>query len=403
MTQPSANEQFMLELINAERAKAGVQPLAFDSNLFTASETHSQWMIATDTFSHTGAGGSTPTQRMASAGYQFAGTWASGENIAWASTRAPSGLQDEVQLLHNNLMNSPGHRANMLNGNFREVGIGFETGPYQNFDGAFVTENFARSGSGVQLTGVAFDDKDGDKFYDPGEGLRGIAVKAVGVSGATYSGTTMDAGGYQLDLPAGTYTVTFSGGGVATTTRQVTVGSTNVKVDLVDPAMTGTPAPTPPTTTPSTPVPSQPIPTPSPGQISGTSAANTLYGTANADTIKGLDGNDTLYGLGGNDRIEGGNGRDVLIGQGGSDHLLGGADADLFVFQGAWGADVIADFQNGLDHIDLRGNSLSLIRVGATDVDKDGTVDDVLIQANAQTIGILNTGIGAMDRGDFWF
>jgi serralysin len=41
MTQPSANEQYMLELINAERAKAGAQALAFDSNLLTASESHS--------------------------------------------------------------------------------------------------------------------------------------------------------------------------------------------------------------------------------------------------------------------------------------------------------------------------------------------------------------------------
>src|SRR4051812_46327066 len=98
MAQPSVYEQFMLELVNAERAKAGLQPLAFDSSLLASSENHSRWMISADQFSHTGSGGSTPTERMQAAGFQFTGSWSSAENIAWASTRAPAGLQDEVVL-----------------------------------------------------------------------------------------------------------------------------------------------------------------------------------------------------------------------------------------------------------------------------------------------------------------
>ncbi len=241
MTQPSANEQYLLELINAERAKTGAQPLAVDSALSTAAENHSQWMIASDIFSHMGAGGSSSTQRTTDAGYPLTGSWATGENIAWLSTRAPDGLQDEVQLLHTNLMNSSSHRDAILNSNFREIGIGFETGEFQGWNGAFVTENFGRSGSAVQLTGVSFADKDGDKFYDPGEGLAGIAVKAVSASGAFYTTTTLDAGGYQLDLPTGTYTVTYSGGGIAATTRQVTIEGSNVKVDLVNPSTSDAP------------------------------------------------------------------------------------------------------------------------------------------------------------------
>ncbi|HBY77344.1 MAG TPA: hypothetical protein DEG47_10170, partial [Cyanobacteria bacterium UBA11148] len=62
------------------------QPLAFNFQLIDAARKHSQWMLDTDTFSHTGAGGSTPTQRMQAAGYQFTGSWASGENIAWKGT-----------------------------------------------------------------------------------------------------------------------------------------------------------------------------------------------------------------------------------------------------------------------------------------------------------------------------
>ena len=58
MAQPSAEEQYLLELINAERKKVGAQPLAFDSDLNEAAELHSEWMLAADTFSHTGSGGS---------------------------------------------------------------------------------------------------------------------------------------------------------------------------------------------------------------------------------------------------------------------------------------------------------------------------------------------------------
>ena len=68
---------------------------------------------------------------MVAAGYTFTGAWASGENIAMVSTRAPSGYADEVRLLHNNLMNSAPHRANILSGTYREIGIGFDVGSYK--------------------------------------------------------------------------------------------------------------------------------------------------------------------------------------------------------------------------------------------------------------------------------
>ena len=128
MSQPSALEQYWLELINQERTSRGEQPLAWNGALSQAAEDHSEWMIATDTFSHTGANGSDPIARMTAAGYALNGSWTAGENIAWASTRGPEGYQDEVNLLHSNLMNSPGHQANILNADFKEVGLGFEVG-----------------------------------------------------------------------------------------------------------------------------------------------------------------------------------------------------------------------------------------------------------------------------------
>lgn len=382
MTQPSAEEQYLLELINAERAKVGAQPLAFDGDLNEAAEGHSAWMIATDTFSHTGSGGSTAGQRMSAAGYAFTGSWAWGENIAWATTRSPAGYQDEVQLLHTNLMNSSGHRANILNDTYREVGLGIEIGDYGGRQSMFVTEDFAKSGTSTFLTGVAFDDKDGDKFYDPGEGLGAITVTAISSTGTKYTTTTMDAGGYDMVLPTGTYTVTFSGAGIATTTMQATVGSKNVKLDLIDPATTGsgggTGTPTPEPT---------PTPTPDPAIIAGTSGNNTLNGTAAADQIQGLAGNDRLYGKDGNDRLEGGtgddslwggagadtllggDGRDVLYGEAGLDILTGGAGADRFVFNTAIGSgnvDTITDFSVVDDTIVLENAIFTALRSTGT-------------------------------------
>jgi serralysin len=395
MSQATAYEQFMLELVNRERAKTGAQPLAFNGNLNESADSHSDWMIATDTFSHTGSGSSSPHQRMTQAGYAFSGSWSSGENIAWVSTRAPAGLQDEVELLHTNLMNSPGHKANILNGTFREIGIGFDTGPYQTWDGAFVTQNFAKSGGTVFLTGVGMDDKDGDRFYDIGEGLGGLTVTAVSSTGARYGTTTEDAGGYSLALAAGTYSVTFSGGGYASVTKQVTIASSNVKLDLIDPATGASPTPTPTT-------------------ISGTAGNNTLKGTSAANTIEGNGGNDKLYGgtgndaltgNAGNDRLYGDSGKDTLSGSSGNDILTGGANADTFRFSGKWGKDKITDFENASDHIDLRGNGLSFneLSISKVNADSDGRADDVVIKADSQSITLLNVKLSLIGASDFLF
>ncbi|MBD2746538.1 carboxypeptidase regulatory-like domain-containing protein [Microvirga sp. BT688] len=389
MSQATSYEQLMLELVNRERAKAGAQPLAFNGNLNESADAHSNWMISADVFNHTGLGGSSPHQRMMNAGYSFTGFYASGENIAWASLRDPAGLQDEVEYLHTNLMNSPDHKANILNGNFQEAGIGFQTGGYLTWDAAFVTQNFARSGTQAFLTGVTMDDRDGDRFYDIGEGLGGITVTAVSSTGVKYTTTTGAAGGYNLALAAGAYTVTFSGSGYTPVTKQVTIGSANVKLDLIDPVGG--------TTTSSTP-------------IIGTATVNSLSGTSAANTIKGMGGNDKLYGKAGNDKLYGGTGSDGLVGDSGSDRLYGesgndrlngssgndflsgGTGADTFRFTGKWGADKITDFRNGIDRIDLRGNGLSFgeLSIARGNGDGDGVADDVIIKADGQSIALLN-------------
>lgn len=137
--QATALEQYMLNLINQDRAKAGVGALKFDGELNQAADSHSAWMDSANVLSHTGSGGSSPGDRVKAAGYD-AVSW--GENVAYASDRGAPGLdQADVQTLHANLMNSPGHRANLLKADTVDIGIGLT------MDGgkqSYVTQNFGK-------------------------------------------------------------------------------------------------------------------------------------------------------------------------------------------------------------------------------------------------------------------
>ena len=151
MSTASTVEREMLALINQERTSRGLDPLELERNLNESSEDHSTWMLDTDNFSHTGEGGSTATQRIQAAGFDLTGSWSTGENIAWQSERGEPGISDDVAQLHENLMNSPGHRANVLNPDFKYIGIGIETGDMQGFDAVMVTQNFATTQAEVML------------------------------------------------------------------------------------------------------------------------------------------------------------------------------------------------------------------------------------------------------------
>ena len=104
----------VVELTNIERSKVGLQPVTLDLQLADAAQNHSDDMASDDFFSHTGADGSTPVTRIADRGYDYA---AAGENIAAGQTRAEQVVEG--------WMNSPGHRANILNESFTEIGIGY--------------------------------------------------------------------------------------------------------------------------------------------------------------------------------------------------------------------------------------------------------------------------------------
>jgi uncharacterized protein YkwD len=109
-------EQQMLDMVNHERVSRGLKPLVLDPELVPVARAHSADMFERGYFSHYTPEGKDPFQRMKDAGVKYR---TAGENLALAPT---------LEIAHTGLMNSPGHRANILNPNFGRVGIGILSG-----------------------------------------------------------------------------------------------------------------------------------------------------------------------------------------------------------------------------------------------------------------------------------
>lgn len=120
-------EAQMLVLVNEERTKAGLQPLKADDEIRVVARAHSKDMFARGYFSHINPDGKDPFDRMREGHIRFI---SAGENLA---------LAHSLSIAHRGLMNSPGHRANILQKSFGRVGIGILDGGIY---GIMVTQNF---------------------------------------------------------------------------------------------------------------------------------------------------------------------------------------------------------------------------------------------------------------------
>ena len=105
-------EQQMFQLVNKERTVRGIDPLSFSEGLASVGRNHCKDMFARGYFSHYTPEGFSPFDRMLSVSINF--NYA-GENLA---------LTPNVALAMNGLMQSPGHKANILSINFKKIGIG---------------------------------------------------------------------------------------------------------------------------------------------------------------------------------------------------------------------------------------------------------------------------------------
>ncbi len=270
--QPSSQEQYLLELINAARANPAAEgqmlanvtdpeilryyqyykvstsqlisdfngyaakpPLAFNSLLNASSREQSLYMASAGVQTHNSADGTTFDQRITAEGYQWSGV---GENI-YAYAENP--YFGHVGLMADWGVPSLDHRANVMNDNptyptFREIGISCVPSSIESFGPLVITEDFGtpRDGTVAYLTGVVYQDSNGSGGYDESEGFADVTVTPD--SGGYYA-VTSAAGGFVIPLPAtgsGTLTVTASGGalgGPRTKTVAYTAG-TNVKVDF---------------------------------------------------------------------------------------------------------------------------------------------------------------------------
>lgn len=125
-----AAEQSVRALVDAERGKAGCTALRWDDRLARAADKHSADMANQDYFSHTSQDGRSPSDRVKAEGYNSG----AGENIAAG--------QETPESVMKTWMNSPGHRANILNCDYKSLGVGLHRGGSYRF---YWTQNFGLS------------------------------------------------------------------------------------------------------------------------------------------------------------------------------------------------------------------------------------------------------------------
>lgn len=124
-----------------------------------------------------------------------------------------------------------GHRVNLMNTLYNQIGSAVTP-----FASSLVNTQFlAKVASSQKLAvGAIYEDKNNSGRYEAGEGIGGAQITFQGATG-TFNTTAMSAGGYQIVLPAGTYTATASGGALSSPVvlNNIIVGANNVFANFV--------------------------------------------------------------------------------------------------------------------------------------------------------------------------
>src|SRR3954467_9305041 len=144
--------QATLCLLNDERAAAGLRPLQYSAALTVPSAAYSTKMVTQNFFAHEPPAGSTLTSRLTAAGYiKPDGDWFVGENLAWGQGNLATARSIAIAW-----MNSEGHRHNILEPDFTEVGIGIVPGtPGDPSWGATYTTDFGNVTHAAQTPSAA--------------------------------------------------------------------------------------------------------------------------------------------------------------------------------------------------------------------------------------------------------
>ena len=211
---------------------AGV--LVPNAALTKAARRHTQDMFDNNFQGHGGSDGSQPLDRARDAGYnKLAGI---GENVYVSADSVFDGHAafnvDWGRNEPRGIQTPPGHRLAIHNPVFQEIGVGVINGSKENVGPQLVTQEFGtRHDITPFVTGVAYYDLNGNRFYDSGEGLEGIRVD---VEGSNFYALTRNSGGFGVPVPRnGRYQVTFSEAGFADEIVSAVVSrSRNTKVDF---------------------------------------------------------------------------------------------------------------------------------------------------------------------------
>jgi len=295
-----------------------------------AAEDQAQWMLGADILSHTGVNGSSATQRMDAAGFVRSGSWRTAENIAVQSERGPDGIMDDVAQLHTSLMNSPGHRANILNPDLDYIGIGIELGDFDfssgTYESVIVTQNFGTTGASVNLDTGAQPEP--EPSVDPEPSVVEVSTHRTQGDDTDNELTGTDAaeiirgeGGDDMISGAGGADKLRGGQGA----DEIHGGDDNDEVYGGG----------------------------GDDYIRGDNGNDRVFAGSGEDIVRGGRNNDTLLGGGDNDVIHGGSGDDRINGQAGDDRLYGNSGSDRFMFREDYGTDRILDFEDNVDTIDL--------------------------------------------------
>ena len=252
----SADEQLCVYLLNRARSDpqayeidaelteslAAVEarpPLAINESLFDSAEFHAVEMAANDYFGHQSAvTGDWPNKMALDAGYNlpYSPTSNQIESIAaGVGNVAPNTAAKVLKLLIEDIgVPSLGHRLHLMGQGgwqqHREIGVGYDTTSSSTYSDYWSIHTAYANTTDLFLTGVIYNDTNGNQLYDKNEGLSGVTV-STDQGGFT---TTNVHGGWSIPVAPGGYFVTAAGGGFSGTgMSSVIVADANIEVDFI--------------------------------------------------------------------------------------------------------------------------------------------------------------------------
>lgn len=229
------------------------QPLAFNEKLLQASELHTLDLFNNQFQGHVSSSnppspfqpGDSLGTRLNRVGYSFSAAAENvfsyadsveqghaGFDVDWGNSSSPASACYNAGFVGQGMQNPAGHRRNIHNDSYKEIGIGVINGTNGSVGPQLVTQDLGSQGAATFVTGVVYQDLNGNNFYDLGEGRGGVRVD---VSGSPYYAVSTASGGYTVPVNGdGSYQVTFSGGGFLNFVTGASVtGGKNVKVDYL--------------------------------------------------------------------------------------------------------------------------------------------------------------------------